>query len=119
MMAKRAQRAAGITPEADAEAAPPQSQAPAADITAPAPQVEAVVPAAVPAQADDLKLIEGIGPRIAAMLQGAGITTFAQLAETEVSRLEQLLVEANLRRMADPATWSNKPDCRRRRLGRF
>jgi predicted flap endonuclease-1-like 5' DNA nuclease len=105
MMAKRAQRTAGITPEADAEAAPPQSQAPAADITAPAPQAEAVVPAAAPAQADDLKVIEGIGPRIAALLQGVGITTFAQLAETEVSRLEQLLVEANLRRLADPATW--------------
>jgi NADH-quinone oxidoreductase subunit I len=106
MMAKRAQRAAGITPEADAEAAPKQSQAPIADAAAPAPQAETFVPAAAaPAQADDLKVIEGIGPRIAALLQGAGITTFAQLAETEVSRLEQLLVEANLRRLADPATW--------------
>jgi predicted flap endonuclease-1-like 5' DNA nuclease len=106
MMAQRAQRAAGITPEADAEAAPKQSQAPIADAAAPAPQAGSFVPAAAaPAQADDLKVIEGIGPRIAALLQGADITTFAQLAETEVSRLEQLLVEANLRRLADPATW--------------
>jgi NADH-quinone oxidoreductase subunit I len=106
MMAKRAQRAAGITSEADAEAAPKQSQAPIADAAAPTPQAETFVPAAAaPAQADDLKVIEGIGPRIATMLQGAGITTFAQLAATEVSRLEQLLVEANLRRLADPATW--------------
>lgn len=97
MMAKRAQRAAGgvneVEPEAKTEPAEVQAET--------RPPVQAQAPAAP----DDLKVIEGIGPRIATLLQSAGITTFAQLAQTEVSRLEQLLVEANLRRLADPATW--------------
>jgi large subunit ribosomal protein L17 len=52
-----------------------------------------------------LTKIEGIGPRISSLLQTTGITTFAQLAATEAGRLEQILVEANLRRLANPATW--------------
>jgi predicted flap endonuclease-1-like 5' DNA nuclease len=52
---------------------------------------------------DDLKRIGGIGPKIASVLQIAGIATFA----AEVSRLEQILEEADprLRRLTDPATW--------------
>jgi NADH-quinone oxidoreductase subunit I len=95
MMAKRAQRALGGAVEAEAKAEPTEAQAG----TRPPVQAQA------PTGPDDLKVIEGIGPRIAALLQSAGITTFAQLAQTEVSHLEQLLVEANLRRMADPTTW--------------
>lgn len=106
MMAKRAQRTSGVVPEVEAETAPKQSQSPAAEVVAPAPaSVETFVPAAAPATPDDLKVIEGIGPKIAALLQSVGITTFAQLAATDVSRLEQILVEANLRRLADPGTW--------------
>jgi large subunit ribosomal protein L17 len=41
------------------------------------------------------------------VLQAAGITTFAQLADAEVSRLQQILEEADpkLLRLADPTTW--------------
>jgi predicted flap endonuclease-1-like 5' DNA nuclease len=53
---------------------------------------------------DNLKRIEGIGPRISALLQEAGVTTFAQLAVTEVSRLEQIVRGAHLE-MIDPGTW--------------
>ncbi|NJN98127.1 MAG: DUF4332 domain-containing protein, partial [Anaerolineales bacterium] len=107
MMARRAQKAAGIIPEAEAEPAPKQSEAAATTVAAPpAALAETFVPAtAAPGQPDDLKVIEGIGPKIAGLLNAAGITTFAQLAETEVSRLDQLLVDANLRRLADPGTW--------------
>jgi predicted flap endonuclease-1-like 5' DNA nuclease len=61
----------------------------------------------LPPEPDDLKLIEGIGPKISAVLQAAGILTFAQLAETRVDRLHQILQEANpnLLRLADPTTW--------------
>jgi predicted flap endonuclease-1-like 5' DNA nuclease len=52
-----------------------------------------------------LKLIEGIGPKIADLLNAAGIRTFAQLAETEVSRLDQILREADMGNLADPGTW--------------
>jgi len=61
-------------------------------------------PVASPAAPDDLAVIEGIGPKIAEILQGAGITTFAELAATETSRLEALMREANLR-LADPSSW--------------
>lgn len=70
----------------------------------PASRMAEPVPAAPPAAPDDLAVIEGIGPKIAALLQGAGISTFAELAETEPARLEALLREADLR-LADPSSW--------------
>ena len=54
---------------------------------------------------DDLKIIEGIGPTIAGLLRERGITTFRQLAETPVERLSEILTQARLNRLADPATW--------------
>jgi predicted flap endonuclease-1-like 5' DNA nuclease len=56
---------------------------------------------------DDLRRIEGIGPKISSVLQEAGITTFAQLGAAEVSQLEDILEakDPRLRRLADPATW--------------
>jgi predicted flap endonuclease-1-like 5' DNA nuclease len=61
----------------------------------------------VPAEPDDLERIEGIGPKIAGVLQTAGIATFALLASTDVEQLRHILGEAdpNLLRLADPATW--------------
>ncbi len=60
-----------------------------------------------PSQPDDLQIIEGIGPKIAGVLQAAGISTFAQLAATDVDRIKQILEQANpnLLRLADPTTW--------------
>ena len=62
---------------------------------------------AAPAGPDDLVRIEGIGPKISEVLQGAGITTYAQLAGTDVDRIKQILEEADpkLLQLADPATW--------------
>jgi predicted flap endonuclease-1-like 5' DNA nuclease len=59
------------------------------------------IPPAVP---DDLKLIEGIGPKISSLLNEAGIMTFAQLANTPVADLQAILDKAGLR-LGDPATW--------------
>ena len=56
------------------------------------------------AAADDLKRIAGIGPKIAGVLQAAGIDTYAQLAATDVERLGQILGDAGIR-VADPGTW--------------
>ncbi len=69
-------------------------------------KAEARAPEEAPV-ADDLKRIEGIGPRIAAVLQEAGITTFAQLADADQARLERILEEADPRllRLANPAHW--------------
>ncbi len=86
----------------------PAAAGPDQTLHAPVIQVEtpATALSAAP-QPDDLKLIEGIGPKISGVLQAAGITTFAQLAGTEVERLKQILAEAdpNLLRLADPTTW--------------
>jgi predicted flap endonuclease-1-like 5' DNA nuclease len=54
-----------------------------------------------------LKLIEGIGPKLSAVLGAAGITTFAQLAAADVGHLRTILARQDLRllRLADPTTW--------------
>lgn len=57
-----------------------------------------------PQAPDDLKRIEGIGPKIASILNENGITTFAALAATDTKRLEELLDEADIR-LAVPDTW--------------
>lgn len=60
-----------------------------------------------PPTPDDLKQIEGIGPKISQVLGEAGITTFAQLAASEVEQLRQILEAADPRlvRLADPTSW--------------
>ena len=64
------------------------------------------MPAAAPTPLipDNLKRIEGIGPKISSVLQGAGITTFTQLAAVDVGQLRQILREAGVR-IANPTTW--------------
>lgn len=76
-----------------------------AEAAAPTPVAEAPAPPAEPATPDDLKRTEGIGPKISDVLNAADITTFAQLAATDVSRLTQILTEAGLSALADPTTW--------------
>ncbi len=64
-------------------------------------------PEAAPAgPADDLKKIEGIGPKIEELLNRKGIRTFRQLAQTSVEQLRAILQEAGARfRLANPSTW--------------
>jgi predicted flap endonuclease-1-like 5' DNA nuclease len=75
------------------------AQETAAQIASRAPQA-----AVVEQPVDDLKVIEGIGPKISGILQAAGIATFGQLAATDVGALKQILAEANIR-LGDPTTW--------------
>jgi len=60
------------------------------------------------AKADDLEAIEGIGPKIAAVLKAAGIATFADLAATNTDRLNEILQQESNLRLADPTTWSEQ-----------
>jgi large subunit ribosomal protein L21 len=57
-------------------------------------------------KADDLKKIEGIGPKAAEALQNAGLGTFAKLATAKPEKIKEILTEASSR-MAhlDPGTW--------------
>jgi len=87
----------------DLRPAPEPARPPAAPAAAAAPAgPQAAQPQTEP---DDLKVIEGIGPAISRLLADQGITTFRQLAETPVERLDEILRAANLRRLADPGTW--------------
>ncbi|MBT8233939.1 MAG: 50S ribosomal protein L27 [Saprospiraceae bacterium] len=57
-------------------------------------------------KADDLKKIEGIGPKIAEHLNAAGIVTFADLAKAEISALQEILNNAGKRyAIHNPGTW--------------
>ena len=58
---------------------------------------------------DDLKLVEGIGPKIAELLNNAGITTFAQLAEATDETVQAVLTEAGPRfNSHDATTWNEQ-----------
>jgi predicted flap endonuclease-1-like 5' DNA nuclease len=66
--------------------------------------MEPEVPAAHGKSADDLILLEGIGPKVASVLHEAGITSFADLAAADAARVQQALDSAGLQ-MMDPEGW--------------
>ncbi len=57
---------------------------------------------------DDLKRIEGIGPKLEQVLKEAGIKTFAQLAAKSTEELQRILDEAGIARISDPETWAEQ-----------
>jgi predicted flap endonuclease-1-like 5' DNA nuclease len=61
--------------------------------------------------ADDLEVIEGIGPKIAELLHAAGIHTFAELAVTPVAKIQSVLAAAGANyKLAKPDTWPEQSD---------
>lgn len=57
-------------------------------------------------QKDDLKIVEGIGPKIEELFHEASIFTFADLSKTEISYIKKILERAGSRYlMHDPTTW--------------
>jgi predicted flap endonuclease-1-like 5' DNA nuclease len=55
---------------------------------------------------DDLKIIEGVGPKIEHLLNMGGIFTFDQLINTKPTRIVEILQNAGSRfQMHDPTTW--------------
>ena len=73
------------------------------------PKTEKVVEepkAATETKPDDFKKIEGIGPKIAELLNNAGILTFGELASTDVAKIKGILEDAGSRyKSHDPTTW--------------
>jgi len=58
------------------------------------------------AKGDDLKKIEGIGPKIVELLQEAGISTFADLAAADADKIREVLAGGGARfQMHDPTSW--------------
>ncbi len=57
-------------------------------------------------QRDDLKIIEGIGPKIEEVLQKAGIHNFDTLKKTPIKKLKEILEKAGKSFIIhDPSTW--------------
>jgi hypothetical protein len=87
-------------------------------------QLSPVLPASVPFDAelaasvfgkkimqDDLKIVEGIGPKIEELFQSAGITTWKALAETPVDRCRKILADAGEHFVIhDPKTWPKQSE---------
>ena len=65
--------------------------------------------AAKTAKSDDLKIIEGIGPKAAEALVEAGIASFAKLATTSAATVKTIL-EASTSKLShlDPTTWAQQ-----------
>ncbi|HOW10466.1 MAG TPA: hypothetical protein PLX08_11765 [Bacteroidales bacterium] len=67
---------------------------------------------------DDLKIVEGIGPKIEELFHAAGIRTWRALAATSVERCRQILDEAGERyRIHKPDTWPKQ--CELAALGKW
>jgi large subunit ribosomal protein L27 len=103
--AKKESGAKKTTETAEATIAPTVAVA-----EAPAEEVKAPAKKAKKADAgDDLKKIEGIGPKIAELFNNEGIMTFAQLSETSTERMQEILTAAGSRYAShNPGTWAKQ-----------
>ncbi len=64
---------------------------------------------AVDAKSDDLKKIEGVGPKISSLLAEAGLETFAKVADASPDQIREILLAAGSRyKMHDPTTWPDQ-----------
>jgi predicted flap endonuclease-1-like 5' DNA nuclease/uncharacterized membrane protein len=100
--------------EVEVEEAPEEEAAAAVEETAPAAEEAAPVAAAAVAAsdagnghaaADDLTQLVGIGPKAAAALAAAGVTTYAALAQANEPQLRHALHEADMMPPGNVATW--------------
>ncbi len=58
---------------------------------------------------DDLKIVEGIGPKIEGLFNAEGIATWRQLSETSTDRMSEILKTAGDRyALANPGTWAQQ-----------
>ncbi len=74
-----------------------------------APAKKAPAKKAAKVKGDDLKKIEGVGPKIAGLLNEAGINTFADLSKASEKQLADVLQEAGARfRLAKSDTWAEQ-----------
>jgi large subunit ribosomal protein L21 len=78
--------ASGAKPTAKAEKAAPKKETKKVEAKAAAPKA-----AKATGKADDLKKVEGIGPKIASTLVEAGISTFAELAKTDAAKISEII----------------------------
>jgi len=90
--------ASGAKPAAKAEKAAPKKETKKVEAKA-APKKSAKATG----KADDLKKVEGIGPKIAETLVEAGIATFAELAKTDAAKISEIIAGVRGNHVTD--TW--------------
>jgi hypothetical protein len=61
-----------------------------------------------PGEPDDLKIIEGIGPKMEQALKAAGIDTFAKLAQTSEAAIRSAIERAGLSFAPSVPTWARQ-----------
>lgn len=88
----------------------PKAEVVSAPVEVAAEAVEAPAKKAKKADAgDDLKKIEGIGPKIAELFNAEDIMTFAQLSETSTEKMQEILAAAGSRYAShNPGTWAKQ-----------
>lgn len=99
-----AETAVAVPQKKESAVAVPEKKETAVTVAEPAPSAMTLAEAA-PVVPDDLKIVEGIGPKIEGILHAAGIKTFAQLAAAPVDQLEKIVREDAGIRVAFPDTW--------------
>jgi large subunit ribosomal protein L27 len=98
---------AKTAPKAKAAADPaPAKEAPASEATL----VDVPTPkrSKKPSAGDDLTIIEGIGPKMAAALVAAGIDTFAKLSDSTEEQIHAAVEAAGLRFAPSIPTWAKQ-----------
>ena len=104
---KKAKAAPAPVVEAVKEAAPKKAAKPAAAKKAAAAKI--VLPSGKKIKQDDLKMVEGIGPKIEGLLNEGGIKTWADLANAPTEDVQKILDEAGPRyRIHSPITWAKQ-----------
>ncbi|WP_405103996.1 hypothetical protein [Micromonospora sp. NBC_01412] len=89
----------------DAEAPEAESLDSVGEASPSAPDATPVAAPSAGATADDFRRIQGIGPKMAAALQDAGIRTYRQLADLDEAGLRNTIRAAGLRGAPSLATW--------------
>jgi predicted flap endonuclease-1-like 5' DNA nuclease len=81
--------------------------APKAEVASKVEKVAA--PKKVVSTKDDLKIVEGIGPKIEELLNAAGISTWTQLSKSKADALKAILAGGGKRyAIHDPSTWAQQ-----------
>ncbi len=75
------------------------------------PKVKPIAISSADIQKDDLKKIEGIGPKIESLLNEGGVFSYSDLAHAKFSKLKSILADAGSRYQShDPSTWAEQAE---------
>ena len=89
-------------PKKETKKAEPKAVAPKTEVKKAAPKAKPTAKKAT-GKADDLKKIEGVGPKIASTLVEAGVTSFAELAKTSPEKISEIIAGVRGNHVTD--TW--------------